>query len=110
MTITLFCPRCGGVEVPRHEVQLELWRQGRPNTYGFDCPSCRDHVTKPAGASILRALEETAGATDSGESAPIPEVPPFTYDDLLDFHFELESEEAIAAFFDLNAAAYGLRT
>ena len=109
MTIRLFCPRCGAVDAPRHEVQLELWKQRRPNTYRFDCPSCSEQVTKPAGASVLRELEGDVGAGNARESVPVPDAPPLTYDDLLDFHFDLESDEAIAAFFDLNAAAYGLR-
>jgi hypothetical protein len=104
--IELFCPRCGAVGVARDEVHLELWRAGRANTYRFVCPVCSELVVKPAGASVLRALEETGPAANGRETSPLPDAPPLTPDDLLDFHFQLRSDEAVAAFLDPNTAAY----
>ena len=71
--------------------------------------STPENKLKPEEDVLLELLAQLVERYEE-RHYPIPEAPPFTYDDLLDFHFELESEEAIAAFFDLNAAAYGLRT
>jgi hypothetical protein len=111
MPIKLFCPRCGEVPVARRHVHLELWKPDRPNLYHFDCPSCRERVVKPAGTSVVEALAQEAGTRHVEgvkESVPVADAPPLTHDDLLDFHFELESDDQIAAFLDLNADTYGL--
>ncbi len=67
------------------------------NSYGFTCPDCGDYVQKPADERIVRLLL-------SGGVVPVPvhvpaevlearEGPPITYDDVLDFHHQMERDD-----------------
>ena len=111
------CPRCGEVDLTAEKVDLRIALGGRGSSYAFDCPRCTDRVRKPADARIAQLLisggvspnvvtpEAPAAepvATDGvGEARPASELrpaasarssaPTLTYDDLLEFHAELEA-------------------
>lgn len=104
------CPHCGEVDLRPADVELEIIRDldgdvTDGSRYRFSCPTCADVVSKPADARIAKLLtsggvavtvrQDEAQASQALE--PHPESPPagpaFTYDDLLDFHLLLESDE-----------------
>lgn len=63
-------------------------------TYSFVCPSCEDLVEKPADRKIVSLLKSVGvdvaeRSVPSEELEPRPEGPPFTVDDVIDFHFLL---------------------
>lgn len=105
------CPRCGEVELRPDELELRIvgWdeedvREG--STYLFDCPSCADEIVKPADARIAQLLT-TGGVPvictadpleDASPPRPphpegVPDGPPLTFDDLLDLHELLATDD-----------------
>ena len=98
-SIRATCPSCGEVELAADGVLLALRTGKDEGTYSFVCPGCRQVVRKPADRNIV-ALLMSAGASveDDGETADAapesrPGGPPFTSDDVIDFHFLLESPD-----------------
>ncbi len=101
------CPGCGEVDLRPDDIHLEIVRaeDGRVSdgsTYRFACPACTDLVTKPADERIVRLLSSGGVAVSVRQptatvqvSRPRPALaaPPLTYDDLLDFHFLLQTED-----------------
>lgn len=96
-------------------ILLSLGSTGREGTYRFTCPTCQDRVEKRADRKIV-ALLVSAGVDVAGpaptaqqpeleEAAPevartdVPEGPPLTYDDLIEFHFLLQDDGNIDGFF-----------
>lgn len=66
--------------------------------YSFVCPLCEEVVQKSADRKIVELLRtagvETAVAGSSQHpSRWRPEPPPFTLDDLIDFHFLLAGDD-----------------
>ncbi len=59
-------------------------------TYSFVCPSCDDLVEKPADRKIVTLLKsvgvDVAERSESADLERRPDGPPFTLDDLIDFH------------------------
>lgn len=93
------CPKCGEVDLAADDIDLRIASEG-DGTYGFDCPSCVEHILKPADARIINLLL-SGGVRPFHLEGPVREDdPPFTYDDLIDFHDALESEDAIGRFLD----------
>lgn len=67
-------------------------------TYSFVCPSCEDLVEKPADQKIVSLLRSVGvdvaeGAAPSAELESRPAGPPFTLDDVIDFHFLLSKDD-----------------
>ncbi len=105
------CPHCGEVEVGAGDVVLHLVAESLGGGwYGFQCPSCGTPVRKPADSRVARLLIGGGVSVASGDpgmsvhpavSAPgmtaHPEAPrdgpALTYDDLLDLHLLLESDD-----------------
>ncbi|HEX9343717.1 MAG TPA: hypothetical protein VF995_08905 [Actinomycetota bacterium] len=100
------CPDCGEVELTPPQVELRLGRLGRRGLYRFTCPSCTLLVTKAADRRIVRLLASagvkatlpSAGPGTGADREQLPAEalephhgPPLTWDDLLDFHFELQA-------------------
>ncbi len=94
-------------------ILLRVARGGREGTYRFTCPTCMDDVEKRADRKIVALLVsagvDVAARTTSIETlfdqeAPPPPLrprstePPFTIDDLIDFHFRLQDDAAIQQF------------
>lgn len=97
-TIRATCPQCGEVEMDAQSILLVVEQDSGEGTYSFDCPSCELPVEKPADRKIVLLLmsagvevTEVAHAQAQLEmSEARPEGPPFTMDDLIDFHFLLQ--------------------
>lgn len=90
------CPECGDVQLTSQDVSCRLKAETNEGSYSFRCPECRISVCKSAEQRILDLL------VNSGVDLFVMERPkeldehpfsnpPFTYDDLLDFHNELEA-------------------
>ncbi len=107
------CPRCGEVEMGADAVLLSVRHPSQEASYRFECPRCRDQVEKPADAKIVALLvsagvdlDESADGRVSGGADTVPThwgeregraaAPPLTWDDLLDFHLQLEDDDLIA--------------
>ncbi|HYR63065.1 MAG TPA: hypothetical protein VET24_10615 [Actinomycetota bacterium] len=112
------CPSCGEVDLTAEKVELRIAIGGTGSSYAFECPRCSDRVRKPADARVVQLLisggvspevlpEELPAqrsAQHSLERSAAREVhpssrarvaarpaPAITYDDLIEFHKELES-------------------
>ncbi len=80
-------------------------------SYRFSCPECRKTVEKPADRKVVALLLSAGVELDEGreELAPVgardermheerPGGPPFTADDVINFHFLLENDEELHRF------------
>jgi hypothetical protein len=95
-TVRASCPTCGDVELTTREVQVQVCSATDEGTYSFLCPACRLIVNKPAEQRVVELLM-SAGVKVVNWSLPselceLKSGPPISYDDLLAFHFELDSE------------------
>lgn len=122
------CPSCGEVDLTAERVQLRIALGGTGSSYAFDCPRCTDRVRKPADARVVQllisggvapeVLAEPAAASversgrlnaareahpSHARVASSPSSPAISYDDLIEFHKELES--GVLENFLRNAAA-----
>jgi predicted RNA-binding Zn-ribbon protein involved in translation (DUF1610 family) len=95
------CPRCGEVEMRADVILLTVEPSSGEGTYSFVCPSCEDLVEKPADQKIVSLLK-SVGVDVAEGAAPAPELesrpagPPFTLDDVIDFHFLLSKDDWLA--------------
>jgi predicted RNA-binding Zn-ribbon protein involved in translation (DUF1610 family) len=96
------CPQCGEVEMRADVILLTVEPQSGEGTYSFVCPSCEDLVEKPADRKIVSLLKsvgvdvaERAVQVEQVEARP--DGPPFTFDDVIDFHFLLGREDWLEA-------------
>jgi hypothetical protein len=108
------CPSCGEVDLTAERVELRIALGGTGSSYAFDCPRCTDRIRKPADARVVQllisggvapevlaepaAVDRTSRVHAAREAHPSharvasrPTTPAITYDDLLEFHNELES-------------------
>jgi hypothetical protein len=99
------CPRCGEVDLGPKQVTLAIASGGQGSTYAFTCPGCDEIVEKPADRKTVAILVSagvdpgTSGTEESGWLTPdrddiepvgwLAGAPPFTLDDVIDFHFLL---------------------
>jgi len=95
-TVRASCPTCGDLELTTTDLRLEICSDTGGSTYSFLCPNCRLIVNKQAGPQIKELLA-SAGVQIvrwdlPAELAEPKQGPPITYDDLLEFHFELAQE------------------
>jgi hypothetical protein len=99
-------------------ILLSVLQGGVEGTYRFVCPQCTDAVEKRADRKIVALLvsagvdvdasraEQPASSGRAGQSELFddeiaslerrPEGPPFTIDDVIRFHFQLQDEEFLA--------------
>ena len=87
------CPTCGDVEMTIRDVRVRLCSTTNEGSYSFRCPKCRLLVSKVIDSSVVDVLV-LAGARIVVWAMPAeldePHVgDPISYDDLLEFHFEL---------------------
>ena len=95
------CPSCGEIDLTAEKVELRIALGGTGSSYAFDCPRCTDRVRKPADARVAQLLisggvapeviGDDQGAPEQQPTHPRKTAAPLTYDDLLEFHKELES-------------------
>ncbi len=93
-TIRASCPACGDVELTTREVRVMLCSTTNEGSYAFQCPSCGVAVSKPAEARVVDVLVASGVSLSvwrmPAELAEPHAGPPITYDDLLEFHFQLQ--------------------
>jgi hypothetical protein len=95
-TIRASCPSCGDVELTSAEVTALVCSTTNESSYAFQCPECDGAVVKPADSRIVDLL------VASGVRLQVWSLPaeldepkfgdPITYDDVLEFHFELQQD------------------
>lgn len=96
-TIRASCPTCGDVELTTRDVRVLLCSDTNEGSYAFQCPACRVAVSKPAEPRVVDVL------VASGVKLTVWQMPaemaeshhgdPIGYDDLLQFHFELQADD-----------------
>jgi len=96
-TIKASCPTCGDVELTTRDVQVRLCSTTNEGSYAFRCPACRMAVSKPAEPRVVDVLVASGVRLSVWQlPAELDEVhsgAPITYDDLLQFHFELKGDD-----------------
>ena len=98
-SIKATCPRCGEVDLTPDDIVLSVSTTGDGSTYSFDCHGCNNRISKPADSRIVQLL--ISGGVKANmvkHERHAPADPPFTYDDLLDFHMMLEDDDAVGKF------------
>ena len=103
------CQDCGDVEMTTADVWVRICDDDNSGTYSFRCPCCTNVVVKPAEAHIVDLLV-ASGVAWSTWSRPLelrdrPDGDTFTYDDLIDFHHELDSEDWFSRLSQLTGEA-----
>ena len=100
------CFACGVVDLSAEQISLHLHPSGARGAYRFTCPHCRSEIDRPANqetvALLLAVGVETVGARDEtshGRTLPLedrspdPQAAALTLDDVITFHYLLESDE-----------------
>jgi hypothetical protein len=91
------CPGCGPVRMRPDSVVLRVCRDDGVVTYRFVCPTCDEIVDHAAGPRVYGLLQEVGVRTEvwswPAELNERPDGPPFTHDDLLDFHQLLAGDD-----------------
>jgi predicted RNA-binding Zn-ribbon protein involved in translation (DUF1610 family) len=89
------CPTCGDVDMSSDAVSLTADHRH----YVYVCPVCGRGVVKKAGAPAVRMLLDagvvTLGVTaeeHNPDAVKAPGAPAITYDDLIDFHANIDAE------------------
>jgi hypothetical protein len=95
-SIRAACPTCGDVKLRSRDLTVRVCADDDHGTYSFVCPRCDVTVIRDASPRIL-ALLVTAGVHAEVWHRPAEllerrDGPPFTADDLLDFHLLLTSD------------------
>lgn len=108
-TIRARCPSCGIVDMELSAISLSV----EVGVYAFTCPMCEDEITRVASRTTLLLLTAAGVPTSApGEISvtdlpsleeelpfddwsPDPEAPPFTANDLIDFHFRLMEDDEL---------------
>lgn len=94
ITINTHCPTCGEISLTPDDIEL---RPGPDACYVFGCPQCQQRVRNHADDRVVRLLESAGVVAHTGAPAPCMEGPVFTYDDLLDLHDLLATDDWFAA-------------
>jgi hypothetical protein len=99
------CFACGVVDLSAEQISLHLHPSGARGAYRFTCPHCRSEIDRPANqetvALLLAVGVETVSERDGaskrtlppGDRSPDPQAAALTLDDVITFHFLLESDE-----------------
>jgi len=90
------CPDCGDIELTSRDVTVRVNSATNEGSYAFQCPDCQLAVSKPAEPRIVDLLV-SSGVELFVWSLPAELLekhagPPISYDDLLKFHYDLQSE------------------
>jgi len=93
-------------------ILLSVGQGGIEGTYRFVCPSCMDSVEKRADRKIVALLVSAGVDVDAARAVAAvaqadlfddematherrPEGPPFTIDDVIRFHFQLQDDRFV---------------
>lgn len=99
ITISTYCPTCGEISLTPDDIEL---RSGPDAFYIFGCPQCQQRVRNHADDRVIRLLESAGVTCLAGAFQPSMEGPAFTYDDLLDLHDLLATDDWFAALLGLE--------
>ena len=96
ITIKASCPTCGEVDLPNNEITLRVCNNRQLLSYYlFICPVCHTEVRKPADDHVVSLLLSGGVKAElfdiPAEVFEVHHGPPISWDDLLDFHQQLES-------------------
>lgn len=105
-TIRASCPTCGDVELTSRDVSVQVCATNNQGSYAFRCPTCELAVSKLAEQRIVDLLV-SSGVRLSVWSLPAeldePRTgPALNYDDLLEFHRQLQADDWFAKLTDLD--------
>lgn len=96
-TIRASCPSCGDVELTTRDVRVLLCSDTNEGSYAFQCPACTVAVSKAAEPRVVDVLVASGVKLTvwqlPAELNETHQGPAIGYDDLLQFHFELQSED-----------------
>ena len=91
------CPTCGDVEMTIRDVRVRLCSTTNEGSYAFRCPACRLLVSKtiePNVVDVLVLAGVRLAVWDMPAELDEPHVgAPVSYDDLLEFHFQLQRSD-----------------
>ena len=92
-------------------ILLSVIQGGVEGTYKFVCPQCMDSVEKRADRKIVALLVSAGVDVDAANAGAVaqselfddeiaslerrPEGPPFTIDDVIRFHFQLQDDRIL---------------
>jgi hypothetical protein len=101
------CGDCGDVELTTGDLVVRQREDTLTGTYVFRCPTCTVPVVRPADAPTIDLLVSSGCRleiwTPPAElSEPRPTGEPFTLDDLIDFHAQLERPGWFEALADVD--------
>ena len=113
-TIRASCPDCGDVELTIGQVRVSVCSTNNQGSYSFRCPSCQVVVDKVAQSRVIDILV-ASGVALAVWSMPLELTethagPPISHDDLLAFHFALESGDGMAELTAGDAQLQGSRS
>ena len=96
------CSDCGDVELGTHDLVVRLCQETDDGTYVFRCPQCETPVVRSADRPTIDLLvssgcrlETWTTPAELKERRPVG--PPFTHDDLIDFHALLDERDWFGA-------------
>ena len=106
--IRIKCPTCGEMDLAPDEMSPLLAPSGDRGSCSFTCPECSREVDRPANRKIVALLVAAGVETmpmlrdaelelPPEDRSPDPDAPPLTLDDLIELHFLLEDDLALAA-------------
>lgn len=91
------CPDCGDVELTSRDVTVRVNSTTNEGSYAFQCPECQMAVSKAAEARIIDLLVSSGVElyvwTVPAELLEERSGPPIDYDDLLQFHTDLQQAD-----------------
>jgi hypothetical protein len=100
-TIRASCEDCGDVQLRPPDLKVRVCADDNSGTYVFSCPHCHRGVAKPAEGRIVELLVSSGVELEvwrmPAELAERPAGPTIGYDDLLDFHLLLSTDDWFAA-------------
>jgi hypothetical protein len=103
-------------------ILLSVRQSGREGSYRFTCPNCSDDVEKRADRKIVALLVSAGVDIEQGDGdgggqllfdedaaedprGSLPQGPPFSIDDVIEFHYLLEDDAYIHEFLASSGGA-----
>jgi hypothetical protein len=92
------CSDCGDVELGTHDLLVRVCVDANAGSYVFRCPRCDAPVVRPADGRTIDLLIESGCELQVWRrpaelSEPRPTGPPFSLDDVIDFHHILRGND-----------------
>ena len=109
------CPTCGEIDLKPEEFRLRMPVGLGENVYIFTCPECTATISKPADSRVVQLLISAGVRPEFFDASVVtPRVerdhssmPRFTYDDLLDFHLQLECDYVVESMLKTARTTHG---